>query len=170
MELLLILDIDGTLSDNVHRAHLVECDKPDWEAFLKPELVAKDPPILDAVRCIRHFQNLGAEIVFLTGRREPLRDTTREWIFKYFDINATSITLFMRQSGNSDKPTVLKNKIIQELIIPQYRDHTMIAIEDDPYMQQIYFQNGIIPLQAPGCWKTIFSFDKSLPAEEWLRR
>ena len=103
--MIIVLDIDGTLANNDHRAHHVdreEGDKrpKDWNGFLKPHLVAEDVLIEGAQRAMEHFQLLNYKIMFLTGRNESIRAVTTEWIFKHLGITVDDDTLVMRGAGN----------------------------------------------------------------------
>ena len=65
-----IWDIDGTLANNDHRAHLVEQEKPDWDAFLSEEVVSRDEAIPATWHLLTMMVRQPDRIIFITGRPE----------------------------------------------------------------------------------------------------
>lgn len=168
---MLLLDLDGTIFDNSHRQHLVECERPDWKAFLAPELVAKDPVFPEAKKALDLLRKHTAHnYVFLTGRNESLREVTSKAIIEKLGIPLDNLNhLRMRPIDNHDKPSVFKDKEISKLknlILPK----EIIAIDDDPYLVSVYLSHGIVPLLAPDCWKYICQINEKLPTENYWRR
>ena len=154
----LIVDIDGTLSDHSHRWHLI--DKPDaqqsdWDAFLEPELVAKDPPFPLAQKAMERLIKYAASIRFLTGRQEQLRDVTVAWLYKHFGIAPGLNELLMRPTGEQSTATehkggILRNRTSQEVI----RTWPLILVDDDPYILHLYAEFGLA-IKAPECWELL---------------
>ena len=75
----LVCDIDGTLSDDGHRRHLVE-DKPkNFKRYF--ELQDLDIVIAETVAALTEVQRrTGARIFFLTGRPETYSKVTERWL------------------------------------------------------------------------------------------
>ncbi|WP_342234636.1 phosphatase domain-containing protein [Inquilinus sp. OTU3971] len=143
-----IFDIDGTLSDNEHRQHLLDAsdtDKavkgPNWQAFLaaaehdavKPGVVA----LLNATRRSRY------RIVLITGRQEYQRAMTEAWLERHgimFD------ELHMRPTGDHRPDTVIKFEIFERLTAAGYR--FVYAVEDRKSVTQMWRERaGILCLQ-----------------------
>lgn len=93
MKQYVICDIDGTIADNTHRAHLlkdiVESDlhrsaedmKNDrWTQFY--DLCDKDTPYLD-MRSIVKRVAAQSNIIYLTGRVERIRQKTADWLWEH---------------------------------------------------------------------------------------
>lgn len=165
--MVIVLDIDGTISDGTHRAHHLEGEKPNWEKFLEPSLVEKDTPIAVAKRCIQNFVRLKYRIVFLTGRNESLRDTTTRWLLEHFDISVGFENLLMRPAGNLLKATEYKRE--QVINIRQDYGPELLFIDDDKYMHKVYEEFGIA-LHAPECWTTMFPDHGELAQETLWRK
>lgn len=164
-----IIDIDGTVADNAHRAHFVEGPgEKDWANFLRPDLVAKDTVIPGAKRGLEKIKALNYGIAFLTGRNEDLRDTTMTWL--HHKLGVTELTddrLFMRPAGNLLKATEYKRE--QILRIKQDFGSSLLFIDDDRYMWPIYEEFGVV-LKAPDCWDTFFPQAPELePESNWRR-
>lgn len=151
--MVIVLDIDGTLANNDHRAHYVDGDVKDWENFLRPDLVIKDTPIARTKDALKKAQDLGYTIVFLTGRNESLRDTTMRWLFDHYGVDANDETLYMRPIGNLLKPTEYKHQ--QLTSIRRDFGNSLLFVDDDKYMHKVYAEFGL-SLKAPECWDVLF--------------
>lgn len=171
--MIVVLDIDGTLANNDHRAHLVDRKEDDarpkdWQAFLAPHLVAKDVVIEGAQRALEHFQKLNYKIMFLTGRNESLRETTAQWIFEKLGITVNDDTLLMRGAGNMMTAAAYKRESAQT-IKSQSPMETFVFIDDDKYSWAGYSDIGIV-LRAPQCWETIFPLNtEAEPVDVWRK-
>jgi predicted secreted acid phosphatase len=166
--MIVILDIDGTIANNDHRAHHVDGDKKDWTEFLKPHLVAKDVLIEGAQRAIEHFQLLNYKLMFLTARNESLRETTTLWIHEKLGVDVNDDSLIMRGAGNLMTAAAYKREQAQNLK-SQYPTETFLFIDDDKYSWEGYADIGIV-LRAPECWDTIFPTTTEVePVDVWRK-
>jgi len=80
----IVVDLDGTLCNISHRLHLLDMepgreDKPvkDWESFF--EEMHKDELQPWCAEIIRRFADDYA-IIFCTGRSDPYRKKTEDWL------------------------------------------------------------------------------------------
>jgi len=73
--MLIICDIDGTVSDCRHRQHLAA--GRDWDAF--HALAQDDPPIGAVVWFLKEMRRNGNTTIFLTGRPDSMRTLTLNW-------------------------------------------------------------------------------------------
>ncbi len=176
--LTVIFDIDGTLSSADHRAHYVECDNPDWESFLKPELVALDTVIEGSQRGFKHLAEIADEIIFLTGRNEGLREVTTMWLFNNFaDLLPNGnhhLNIVMRPIGDNRIPSEYKTDALRgienRLAAQGLGASTILAVDDDKWMMGVYRKLGYITLHAPDCWLTLFpDFDHLTNETTWRR-
>jgi predicted secreted acid phosphatase len=170
---IVVLDIDGTIANNDHRAHYVDRKEgdptpKDWDGFLQPHLVAKDTIVRGAAKAIEHFTRLGYRLVFLTGRREELRKTTAFWLKERFDLDVTDDQLIMRPVGNMMKPTEYKREQIVNLR-GEFPKETFLFVDDDQFMWSVYAEFGIV-LRAPECWDNIFPVSvEEEPSNIWRK-
>jgi uncharacterized HAD superfamily protein len=80
-----IVDIDGTIAKvNEERLKFITQDRKDWDKFY--EMCFLDEPITDIIQLVHELWEQGHDIVFCTGRRESVRDITRKWLIKYFEL------------------------------------------------------------------------------------
>lgn len=167
--MIIVIDIDGTVANNDHRAHHVDNKpKPNWEAFMQPHLVAKDTLVPGAKKAIEHFQELRYKVIFLTARHEGLRATTTQWIQEHLGLEVNDDTLIMRNAGNMLKASEYKREQAQSL----KTEHPMeqfVFIDDDKYTWASYSDIGLV-LRAPECWDSIFPETKEIePADVWRK-
>ncbi len=166
--MIIVIDIDGTVANNDHRAHHVDTDKPNWEEFLKPHLVAKDTLVPGAKKALEHFEALRYKIVFLTGRNEGLRPTTAQWIQDHLGIEVNDDTLIMRNAGNMLRASEYKREQAQALKSENPMEQ-FLFIDDDKYSWASYSDIGVV-LRAPECWDTIFPTTNEVePADVWRK-
>ncbi len=168
--MLVIFDIDGTMADSTHRSHFVDGPVKDWASFLDPALVGKDSPIPGAQKALKHFRDMGFRIIFLTGRNETIRDTTRSWLGEHFEGDHFFYELIMRPKDNLDLPTVYKAKELAKLGKVLLKSGVWLCFDDDFYMQKVYLEYGGVPFLAPGCWSHMFNVAQHLPPEGQWRK
>lgn len=75
---IIICDIDGTISRVGDRLKYLKQTPTDWDAFYSA--CFDDEPIEEICKLINDLESSGYEIIFCTGRRELVREQTREWI------------------------------------------------------------------------------------------
>lgn len=106
---IVICDIDGTIANNDHRQHLLKKFK-DWDNFFAQ--LHLDEPIPVVIERIKDLKRDGKEIVFLTGRPERYRSSTKEWLSKYFNFK---FKLEMRKDKDFRKKIDAKKDSLLEI-------------------------------------------------------
>lgn len=101
----IVVDLDGTLCDNQHRAHLAKERK--WDEFHK--LLSFDEPMSDVLAYVRMAHETGFNVLFCTGRNETYRDRTYLWLSKY---EVPFHGLIMRPDGNYYHDHVVKPRLL----------------------------------------------------------
>lgn len=107
MKNIILCDIDGTVANNDHRQHFLE-GKKDWDGFF--DALDKDEPIFLIINKIIRENESGKNIIFLTGRPERYRRTTRDWLTKYFNFE---IKLLMRNDNDRRGKLDIKKEIFE---------------------------------------------------------
>jgi hypothetical protein len=97
---------------------------------------------------------MGAKIVFLTGRNEPvLGDVTKAWLKNHAGWLPESEPLFMRLSGEEGLPaSVYKERALQRLKSSLEEEHMLIFFEDDPHVFNLYNKHGLC-IRCPEAWE-----------------
>lgn len=125
MKKAIIVDIDGTFSNNDHRQHLVQGEKKDWKAF--SELCVRDSINGWCYDLVNAMIDGGFEILYVSGREERYRDVTEKFIDYY---TGFSSNLFMRQNEDFRADTIIKEEIYRKYIDGQYE--VIFCIDDRP--------------------------------------
>lgn len=141
--MIVITDLDGTLSDTTHRVHLIERNPKDWDAFFTAS--SEDEPILPVIRVIQALKAAGHEIHVLTGRSDSTREATIRWFMKYevpFD------ELVMRADGDFTPDDRLK----RDWFLSSYEpEDVLLVIDDRDKVVRMWRELGLVCLQAaPG--------------------
>jgi hypothetical protein len=149
--MIVICDIDGTLSNHDHRLHNVTGKHKNYDAYYHG--MSLDMPIPDAVPGIKRFMGLdGVALFLLTGRPERYRETTEKWLQLYYH-GIYYVGLFMRPNGDFTKASKFKESVIEHLKLANPAEG-MLFIDDDKRNAQMYSRHGIF-LKAPECWSVI---------------
>lgn len=138
----IICDLDMTLTNPAHRAHLVEGKDKDWKTFF--ELCLEDSINQWCLRLVEAMQkHEDCEIIFITGRPDVVADQTIAWIKKNTKFSAElGVNLFMRKNKNFKKDFVIKEEIYLKCIEPFYE--VILAIDDKKEIVQM-FRNHNVP-------------------------
>lgn len=127
-----IFDLDGTLSDNSHRHHLIEGENKEWQKYLRK--CKEDPPINKAIQRAKKLAE-NHEIIIITARSDEVEEKTRDWLKNYkipFD------NLFMLPKGRWDVPDAeYKQELLQQLKEP------IMAFDDKESNCKMFRQNGL---------------------------
>ena len=107
---IIVFDIDGTLSNLMHRRHLVETKPKDWKAF--NDGMANDEPHDDVTDLLKMFASNGYLIVLCTGRDADYRQTTIDWLDKH---GIPHDALYMRTSKDRRDDSIIKVELLAEI-------------------------------------------------------
>lgn len=175
-----IIDIDTTIANNDHRASLLqkECiqclnklgyehraactvcasldsrvTQSSWDAFLHPELLAKDVPVQAAQRVISHMRVLGLELHFVTGRIEGLRPVTEIWLKEHFQFDESRGETLVMRSVSMDGVSASKYKAhaVKEFVTSNPGSQ-FLFFEDDTHVFNTYSKLGLV-IKCPEGWE-----------------
>ena len=122
-----IVDIDGTVAD------MKGVRGPfDWAK------VGEDKPRYMVLSMVEGFVSEGYDVIFLSGRDGKCYQDTKDWLDSNFSYD---YKLFMRDSGDCRKDTVIKEEIFWENVAPDYC--VMMAIDDRPCVIRLWHEIGI---------------------------
>lgn len=103
---ILIIDVDDTLSDSMHRENLL----PDFDAFHAASKY--DKPFTDMCSLLDAINGIGWKVIAITGRNEKFRTQSMKW----FGDNGIFIDeLYMRPDDNFQPAQVYKVGVIKSL-------------------------------------------------------
>ena len=122
---IIVVDIDGTVAQVGDRLKYLQQEKKDWDAFY--EHCDEDAPIEDMIRLVEDFYEWGYHIVFCTGRREGVREKTRDWIKNHIAIG-WNYDLLMRKDRDWRHDTEVKPELLSKAGISS--DVVLFIFED----------------------------------------
>ncbi|OUR96861.1 hypothetical protein A9Q84_11025 [Halobacteriovorax marinus] len=123
MKEIIIVDLDGTLSNCEHRVHHVESDPKDWKSF--NEGMVNDELNVWCSKLISSMKSTGTDTILLTGRGEEFRRETESWLEQH---GIEYLELFMRAAKDSRTDCVVKKEIYTTQISPKFK--TLFVVED----------------------------------------
>ena len=106
-----VFDMDGTLSDDSHRAYFLDNDAgpPDWAGY--NAACNDDVPIKPIIEICNSLIEQGNMVNIWTGRLESMRDDTRQWLR---DHGVFYHQLCMRPDGDFRSSTVVKEELMEQ--------------------------------------------------------
>ncbi len=117
----MVFDIDGVVADVQHRLHHLEQPRKDWAAFFAA--AADDPPLVQGIERARRASE-DAELVWVTGRPESLRETTLAWL----EATGLPVQRLIMRAGRDFRPArVVKREALRRLS----RTMNIIGVVDD---------------------------------------
>jgi len=144
----LVVDVDGVLSDASGRQHLLGGAERQWAAFF--EASVDDPPIIEGIGLVRALADTGdgasvdgvgaarCPTVLLTARPSRLADTTMAWMARHgiaWDL------LVMRADDDHRSSPDVKREAVADLRATGYEP--VLAIDDDPRNAEMYRAEGV---------------------------
>lgn len=133
----IIMDMDGTLADHEHRAHL--STKRDWAAYNDASM--QDPPVIPMVDLVHGMRAQGYTVVICTGRFEAMRFDTTCWLDKHH-IHADY--LFMRGADDMRSDYLVKEDMLTELMKKGF--DIAFVVEDRKSVVDMWRSHGILTL------------------------
>ncbi len=135
--MIVIFDLDGTISNTDHRHHFITQQPKDFDAFTA---AAKDDSVHHYVaEVLRALKDKGYEIHIFTGRNDTVKSDTVEWL----NINDIPYDVLMMRPDSTDRytrDTDLKNKWLTKL-----NPSDILCAFDDRNRSVAFYRNHGIP-------------------------
>lgn len=104
----IVVDIDGTISDQSHRHHHAVAG--DWDKYNSESLI--DKPIKPIMDLVRIMQKADHHIIFLTGRSDKYESITKNWLAVNGLYYGLDYKLIMRKHGDWRPDYVIKHELL----------------------------------------------------------
>lgn len=140
---LIIVDLDGTLADDTHRAHLLkDPENRRWNEYFS--LCHLDEPNYPIIQLLRNLWSAcGYDVYILSGRSDTVRQQTEEWLNRH---NVPYDLLQMREAEDRTQDDKLKLGWAE-----QWKDKVLFVLEDRQRVVDAWREAGYTCLQvAPG--------------------
>ncbi|WP_375475724.1 hypothetical protein [uncultured Jatrophihabitans sp.] len=105
--MLAVFDIDGVVADVRHRLH--HLDRGNWRRFFAA--ADRDALLPEGARLVADL-GAGADVVWLTGRPESLREVTATWLARH---ELPAAELHMRPAGDYRPARIYKLGVLRTL-------------------------------------------------------
>ena len=152
MKKLYVFDIDGTLANAGHRLHHIIFNanqlkpgqvmadlNPDWDAFYAEQM--NDTPIMSVIHTMNAL-SVDSDIMFITGRRNAVRDETINWIDPYASFAVEDCKMFMRPDGDKRHDYEVKEDIYNSLL-DEDKERLVAVFEDRQQVVDMWRRLGI---------------------------
>lgn len=136
----IICDLDGTLTDTIHRLHHVQGPKKDWDAFF--DGIPDDPIVGPVADIVDTYAADGAAILLCSGRPEKCREKTQEWLNKN-DVEYTR--LYMRPDDDRRPDHIVKSQILDGILADGYEP--VFVLDDRASVVNMWRERGLTCLQ-----------------------
>jgi hypothetical protein len=146
---MVILDVDGSLSNHVRRLPLIvgegaKKNGPNWETFY--DLQYNDEPYEAAVMAARAWQDEYVVAIF-TGRPEEHSDATFRWLNKH---GIRVDFLFMRPDDDKRPMVELKSEWLDT--VEGWGYEIAVVLEDHPGVVDAFRERGLFVMQPTNHW------------------
>lgn len=103
-----VCDLDGTLAIHTDRGpfDLDKCYQDDVNYS-----------VLD---CLHVMRRSGYKIIFVSGREDSCREQTKKWLNDKCELSDSCYLLYMRETGDNRKDSIIKEEIYNRDILPEY--------------------------------------------------
>jgi len=149
-----IIDIDGVLSDHwdqirtayreINRKGL-RPEEFDWSQFALDSV--DNPPIEHGIELTKELEKLPLKLVFVTGRREIARNSTRRWLIGH---GFQEPRLYMRPNDYRGTDVDFKECVLLQKVT---LSSVYIALEDRGSVIDMYHRHGVTVLPFPDKFK-----------------
>jgi hypothetical protein len=140
-----IFDLDGTLCDCRHRVSLALEHR--WKEFHAASW--QDPAHEAEVRIAQAWYWAGGGVAFMTGRTEPFRRMTEDWLHRNGLLFELTIPLFMRGETDRRPSTEVKREqmLLFEATVFRAGDSVSFIMEDQDKLVAQWRELGYTCLQ-----------------------
>lgn len=139
---IVIVDLDGTLSDGTHRLHLLPTKDlhltESWSEFNGAAI--GDSPIQNTIDVVNALWQSGMGVIILTGRSDEVETDTMIWLDRY---KVKYDYMIMRRASDNRKDTVIKEEALRAIGL----DNIVCAFDDSPNVIKHFRSLGITTYQ-----------------------
>ena len=135
---LVIVDLDGTISDETWRNNLAR--EKQWGDY--HEGLGDDEPFVDVIRLIRQlFDSMdNISLIGVTGRPEKWRQRTGEWLIN----QDVPLDLILMRPNNDLRPaSEVKMDLMREQFGDDWADQVWFVMDDNQHVIKAFEQKGV---------------------------
>lgn len=148
MKKIIIVDIDGTITRVGDRKKYLLQEPKDWDMFFGESM--KDKPKKEIIDLLETIYDK-YEIVFCTGRRDSIRNSTWRWMRVHLsnELLASVQWLLMCKDGDHRSDTKRKPELLKKFLKEQGKtlDDVAFVLEDRAKVVKTWREMGLTCLQ-----------------------
>ncbi len=131
---IVLVDMDGTLSDCSHREHHIRGPRKDWPAFFRG--MGDDPPNVSIVELTKRLA-ADHNIVIVTGRPQQYVGETTAWLRRH---GISFSELYMRRTGDHRPDYTVKREMLDSL----QRSRIAFVLDDRESVCRMWTAEGLV--------------------------
>lgn len=151
MNHIVVVDIDGTVSDASERANrYLNPEHPDWDSFYNA--CGEDKPLQDMLDFVETL-SYAYKVIFCTGRRQSTDTLTRNWFYKYMpgfrygSKGVKGLTILYRGNDDDRHDILVKPELLENYLAEHPYEKVGYILEDRNSMVQRWRELGYRCLQ-----------------------
>ncbi len=128
-----IVDLDGTIADHSQR---------HWTDYAD---VINDKPIHNVVNSVRNEDEMGNDVIFMSGREDICYEDTKLWIARTFHWPAEYVNLHMRVAKDNRPDFIVKEELFQKHVHGKY--NVLRCYDDRDQVVALWRYKGLTCMQ-----------------------
>lgn len=143
MTKVILVDVDGTLANSMHREHYLETKPKNWSAYYENAL--EDPVFEDIIWLVKLLKHCGNTILIVTARSEDRRQITEQWLNEKAGMSGVYDKIYMRDIGDYRDDDVCKKDMLDMIRKDGYDPY--MVLDDRKIVVDMWRNEGLTCLQ-----------------------
>lgn len=143
MSKVILVDVDGTLANSLHREHYLETKPKNWSAYYENAL--EDPVYEDIIWLVKLLKECGNTILIVTARSEDRRDITTKWLNEKAGLSGVYDKIYMRDIDDYRDDDVCKKDMLDAIRKDGYDPY--LVFDDRKMVVDMWRNEGLTCLQ-----------------------
>lgn len=143
MSKVILVDVDGTLANSLHREHYLETKPKNWSAYYENAL--EDPVYEDIIWLVKLLKKCGNTILIVTARSEDRRDITTKWLNEKAGLSGVYDKIYMRDIDDYRDDDVCKKDMLDAIRKDGYDPY--LVFDDRKMVVDMWRNEGLTCLQ-----------------------
>ncbi|MFT4868273.1 MAG: hypothetical protein ACI9LV_000900 [Candidatus Nanohaloarchaea archaeon] len=127
-----VIDLDGTISDNSHRKHLIEGESKNWKEYLKR--CSEDEAVSEVLDFVKELRS-DHRIVIITARSEEVRERTVNWLNEK-DVPYDQLFMLEKDKRNIEDHEFKREKL-------ERLENPVLAVDDKESNLRMFREEGL---------------------------
>ena len=143
MSKVILVDVDGTLANSLHREHYLETKPKNWSAYYENAL--EDPVYEDIIWLVKLLKECGNTILIVTARSEDRREITTKWLNEKAGLSGAYDKIYMRDIDDYRDDDVCKKDMLDAIRKDGYDPY--LVLDDRKMVVDMWRNEGLTCLQ-----------------------